>query len=49
LFIEGNNRALLSDVTCFTFELHLRARGGRWGFKHENIYYFNAAGTVEEL
>jgi Xaa-Pro aminopeptidase len=49
LFIERNNRALLSDVSCFTFELHLRARGGRWGFKHENIYYFDETGKVEEL
>jgi Xaa-Pro aminopeptidase len=49
LFIDRSNRSLLSDVSCFTFELHVRARGGPWGFKHESIYFFNDSGQVEEL
>jgi Xaa-Pro aminopeptidase len=49
LFIEQNNFSLLSDVSCFTFEPHVRLRGGRWGYKHENIYFFNETGQVEEL
>jgi Xaa-Pro aminopeptidase len=49
LFIERNNLSLLSDVSCFTFQPRVRARGGRWGFKHENIYFFSEDGQVEEL
>jgi Xaa-Pro aminopeptidase len=49
VFIQQNNRRLLSDVSCFTFGPYIRVRGGRWGFKHENIYYFSDAGKVEEL
>jgi len=49
LFIDRSNRSLLSDVSCFTFEPHVRACRGPWGFKHENIYFFNDEGKVEEL
>lgn len=48
-FIERGNRNSLGDVSCFTFEPHIRVRGGRWGFKHENIYYFDGTGAVVEL
>jgi hypothetical protein len=34
---------------CFTFEPHISQHGGRWGFKHENIYYFDNSGAVMEL
>jgi Xaa-Pro aminopeptidase len=47
-FIEPGNQRRLGEVTCFTFEPHIRAQGGRWGFKHENIYYFSN-GRIEEL
>jgi Xaa-Pro aminopeptidase len=47
-FIEPGNQRRLGEVPCFTFEPHIRAAGGRWGFKHENIYYFNH-GHIEEL
>ena len=49
VYIERNNRSLLSEVSCFTFGPHIRAAHGRWGFKHENIYFFNDRGLVEEL
>lgn len=45
---EGNQRAL-GDVGPFTFEPHVRQKDGRWGFKHENIYFFRSSGEVEEL
>jgi Xaa-Pro aminopeptidase len=48
-FIEQGNKQRLGDATLFTFEPHIRARGGPWGFKHENIYYFDADGRAVEL
>lgn len=48
-FIEANNSHLLSNVPFFTFEPHVRRVGGLWGFKHENIFYFDAVGAVAEL
>lgn len=41
LYVESGNIRLLSEVQCFTFEPHIRRRGGRWGFKQEDIYYFD--------
>ncbi|MFZ6863117.1 M24 family metallopeptidase [Undibacterium sp. Ji67W] len=48
-FIETNNKALLSDVPFFSFEPFIRLKGGKWGFKHEGIFYFNEQGLLEEL
>lgn len=48
-FVEAGNHRRLGDVPCFTFEPHIRQLGGRWGFKHENVYYFNASGQATEL
>lgn len=45
---EGNHRAL-GDVGFFTFEPHVRAIDGSWGFKHEDIFFFDARGALEEL
>lgn len=49
IYIENGNSARLSDAGLFTFEPHIRKAGGRWGYKHENIYYFNEDGDVSEL
>lgn len=49
VYITAENQEPLSSVPCFTLEPHIRAKGGRWGFKHENIYYFDAGGRVVEL
>jgi Xaa-Pro aminopeptidase len=49
LYIEAGNRRRLSEAACFTFEPHIGQPGGRWGFKHENIYYFDDSGVVMEL
>lgn len=47
--IEAKNTRQLKEVPFFTFEPHVREVGGRWGFKHENIFYFNQDGRVENL
>lgn len=39
-YIESDNQTKLGDVPLFTFEPHIRKKGGKWGFKRENIYYF---------
>jgi Xaa-Pro aminopeptidase len=49
LYIEAGNHRLLGEVACFTFEPHISQSGSSWGFKHENIYYFDESGAVAEL
>jgi len=49
VYIEKGNDMLLSSVSYFTFEPHIRAKNGGWGFKHENIYYLDDEGKVMEL
>ena len=39
-YIEANNQALLGDCDMFTFEPHICRTDENWGFKMENIYYF---------
>ena len=48
-YIEKRNTDLLSSVDYFTFEPHIAASKSKWGFKHENIYYFDDNGTISEL
>ena len=48
-YVESGNHRRLGDVACFTFEPHISQHGRQWGFKHENIYYFDDAGVVTEL
>ena len=38
--IEEGCSSALADVSLFTFEPHIRRKHGLWGFKHEDIYYF---------
>lgn len=41
VYIEEGNDICLKDVNMFTFEPHIRKKNdGEYGFKHENIYYF---------
>jgi len=40
LYIESGNKTKLKDVDLFTFEPHIRKKDGKYGFKRENIYYF---------
>ena len=48
-FIEDGNTRCLGEIALFTFEPHIRLKEGSWGFKHENIYFFDQNGHLEEL
>ena len=48
-FIDKGCSEELGSVQLFTFEPHIRKRGNPWGFKHENIYYFDTNGNTVEL
>jgi len=48
-YVETANHIQLSEVPFFTFEPHVRRVSGRWGFKHENIFYFRSANSIEKL
>jgi methionine aminopeptidase len=41
IYIEPGNKARFKDVELFTFEPHIKKKGGKYGFKHENIYFFD--------
>ena len=49
LYIEQRNFRPLGEVAFFTFEPHVRAVGEHWGFKHEDIFFFDTDGTLQEL
>ena len=48
VYIEKGNRICLGDVRYFTFEPHISVRGSKYGYKRENIYYFEN-GVIKEL
>lgn len=48
IFIESGNKARFRDVELFTFEPHIKKTEGKYGFKHENIYYFEG-GKLQTL
>lgn len=48
VYIEKGNKIPLGDVAYFTFEPHISIPGSKYGYKKENIYYFEN-GTVKEL
>jgi len=48
-YIEMKNHVPLGAVDFFTFEPHVRAAGQSWGFKHEDVFFFDADGRLEEL
>ena len=47
-FMKGNTTRL-DQVDLFTFEPHIRLSNGKWGFKHENIYFFDESMKLCEL
>ncbi|WP_198314621.1 M24 family metallopeptidase [Chitinibacter sp. GC72] len=47
-FIEQGQQKRLGDMLCFTFEPHIAA-DERWGFKHEEIYAFDADGRLSPI
>lgn len=40
IYIEKGNKATLGSVNFFTFEPHIAIKASNFGFKKENIYYF---------
>ncbi len=49
-YLESGPATRLGELSPFTFEPHIGRRGdGRWGFKHENICMFDAAGVLIEV
>ena len=48
VYIEKGNHLSLGDVCYFTFEPHISAQGSKYGYKRENIYYFEN-GVIKEL
>jgi Xaa-Pro aminopeptidase len=48
-FIEANNPVQLGSIPFFSFEPFVRLKGGNWGFKHEDVFFFNQAGKLEVL
>lgn len=48
IYIEKGNTVKLSDVSFFTFEPHICKKNSVYGFKKENIYYFEN-GVLREL
>ncbi len=46
-FIAPDVKRTLRDAGFFTLEPQIRLKGGRFAFKHENIYYFNDQGLQE--
>jgi len=48
IIIEKGNKTKLSDVSYFTFEPHISAPGSKYGYKREDIYYFDND-TIKKL
>jgi len=48
-YIEKGSDASLGDVDFFTYEPHVRASGGRWGYKHEDVFFFDGHGRLQLL
>lgn len=47
VYIEKGNMAKLDDVKYFTFEPHIAFPDSKYGYKKENIYYFDRDKLVE--
>lgn len=48
IYIESGNHTRLSQVSLFTFEPHISMHGSKYGYKKEDIYYFQD-GTLNRL
>jgi len=48
IYIEKGNYTKLGETAYFTFEPHISAAGSKYGYKKENIYYFES-GQLNEL
>ena len=47
IYTEKGNKALLSSVDYFTFEPHISVPNSKYGYKKENIYYFESNKLIE--
>lgn len=47
VYIEKGNMTKLGDVKYFTFEPHISFPDSKYGYKKENIYYFDENGLME--
>lgn len=47
IYIEKDNPATLSSVKFFTFEPHIAILNSEYGFKKENVYFFDNDKLVE--
>lgn len=47
IYIEKGNTAKLGDVKYFTFEPHISVPNSKYGYKKENIYYFDKDKLIE--
>lgn len=47
IFIEKGNHHKLGEVSYFTFEPHISIVNSKYGYKKENIYYFENGKLVE--
>lgn len=47
IYIEKGNKTCLGEVSFFTFEPHISIAGSKYGYKRENIYYFENGKVIE--
>ena len=47
IYIEKGNKTKLGEVNYFTFEPHIAFPDSKYGYKKENIYYFDGDRLVE--
>ena len=48
IYIEKGNKISLGAVSYFAFEPHISVQDSKYGYKKENIYYFDN-GVIKEL
>lgn len=47
VYTEKGNAQMISDIKYFTFEPHISIPGSKYGYKKENIYYFENGKLLE--
>lgn len=47
VYIEKGNKVFLGDMAYFTFEPHISVADSKYGYKKENIYYFDNGKLME--
>lgn len=47
IYIEKGNHKRLSDIEMFTFEPHISIPDSKYGYKREDIYYFNKGKLIK--